>query len=402
MTAPTLPAAADLKVDPTAEPDRAAASAASRVRDSRFELLRLLAMLLIVAHHFSVHCGVNFPALKDLDTLTVCNVIFATFLAAGGKVGVFLFAAITGYFLVHKTGHLSSLIRLLALTSFYSMAFYLWALYTHRAELGFSLTVQMLLPPLSNMYWFVTAYTLLYLLTPLINPALRLMNRTQFLAILLIFGFIWYVLPSLLFTPTLHQPLFFETEFTTLFYAYLAGAFAARFKPELSGRFLVTALLLSLAATLLYLTACELHALPRTEVYFIWYWGTAFNSVLVLATALSIFFIFTRLQVFHSPFINALGPLMLGVYLIHDNYFVRPLLWHELAPLSRHLTEPTFWAFALMSIAVVFILATAAESLRAALLHPLNYLCAPLYRRLDAWWFTLNELRLPPHSQTTT
>lgn len=368
----------------------------SAARDSRFELLRLTAMLLIVAHHFCVHSGVDFASLKGLDTYGIVNVIFATFLASGGKVGVFLFAAITGYFLVQKNGHLSSLIRLFALTSSYSIAFYLWALYTHRTEPDLAQTLLVIIPELSTMYWFVTAYTLLYLLTPLINPALRLMSRRQFLIVLWIFAILWYVLPTLLCTAALHQPLFYETEFTTLFYAYLTGAFAARFKPELSTRFWAAVLILSLSATVLYLSASEFHALPRTEVYFIWYWGIAFNFLPVLTTALSIFALFTRLRIFHSPLINALGPLMLGVYLIHDNFFVRPLLWQELFPLREHLNELYFWAYALGSIAVVFVIATALEAVRAALVRPLNRLAAPLYQRADTAWSQLNELRLPP------
>lgn len=58
-------------------------------RQSNIECLRILAMLLIVAHHFSVHGGGNF-----LEQFTT-NYVWTEFISSGGKVGVNLFVLIT-------------------------------------------------------------------------------------------------------------------------------------------------------------------------------------------------------------------------------------------------------------------------------------------------------------------
>ena len=66
-----------------------------RLRQSNIELLRIVSMIMIVAHHFSVHGNFKFP----IDTLTV-NRLWTQFIQMGGKIGVDIFVLISGYFLV--------------------------------------------------------------------------------------------------------------------------------------------------------------------------------------------------------------------------------------------------------------------------------------------------------------
>lgn len=70
-------------------------------RDSNIELLRIFSMILIVAHHFSLH-GV----LKEFPENPLANQSVTSFLAqviqSGGKAGVTLFIIISGYFMVQS------------------------------------------------------------------------------------------------------------------------------------------------------------------------------------------------------------------------------------------------------------------------------------------------------------
>ena len=52
------------------------------LRQSNIELLRIVAMVLIVAHHFAVHGGFDFP----LANITV-NRLWIQFIQIGGKIG---------------------------------------------------------------------------------------------------------------------------------------------------------------------------------------------------------------------------------------------------------------------------------------------------------------------------
>lgn len=76
------------------------------VRQSNFELLRIVAMLMIVAHHLAVHgvqhCHDAELAYKAYNAGNAVNRIFASVLIPGGGAGVALFFMITGFFLCRK------------------------------------------------------------------------------------------------------------------------------------------------------------------------------------------------------------------------------------------------------------------------------------------------------------
>lgn len=76
------------------------------MRESNIELLRIVLMVLIIMHHFSVHGTFAFT-----PELTF-NKVFLQVFGLGGKAGVVAFVMITGYFMVsssfklHKFGKL--------------------------------------------------------------------------------------------------------------------------------------------------------------------------------------------------------------------------------------------------------------------------------------------------------
>lgn len=65
-------------------------------RDSNIELLRIIAMCLIIFHHMALNTGI-------VDGYTVNgNMIFGIIGGIGGKIGVVIFLLITGYFSINK------------------------------------------------------------------------------------------------------------------------------------------------------------------------------------------------------------------------------------------------------------------------------------------------------------
>lgn len=73
-----------------------------RIRQSNFELLRIIAMLLIVLHHSMIHGTLTTPGKVVLDTGNPFTFGIYNFLAFGGKVGVYIFVLITGYFMINS------------------------------------------------------------------------------------------------------------------------------------------------------------------------------------------------------------------------------------------------------------------------------------------------------------
>lgn len=86
-------------------------------RDSGIELFRIIAMLLIVAHHYVVNSG-----LLDLVAKTqemTMNSIFLLIYGAFGKIGINWFVMITGYFMCKQTLTVKKFLKLFLQVEFY-------------------------------------------------------------------------------------------------------------------------------------------------------------------------------------------------------------------------------------------------------------------------------------------
>lgn len=96
----------------------------AKTRQSNFELVRIIAMLMIVASHLACH-GVQHVlaaenAYSDYNAASLFNSLFTSFLNPGGPIGVALFFMLTGYFVCRKD---SCSVKKVALQSaFYSFA----------------------------------------------------------------------------------------------------------------------------------------------------------------------------------------------------------------------------------------------------------------------------------------
>ena len=70
----------------------------SKQRDSNLELFRIIAMFLIVAHHYVVNSGLTLPEGPLATDPLSWRSIFLLLFGAWGKTGINCFMMITGYF----------------------------------------------------------------------------------------------------------------------------------------------------------------------------------------------------------------------------------------------------------------------------------------------------------------
>lgn len=88
-----------------------------RERNSNIELLRIIAMLLIVMHHFSVH-GLG----KELPYCLNRYIAGTTIL--GGKFGVAIFVLISGYYMCRSRFTVKKLLKIWGQVAFYSLSIF--------------------------------------------------------------------------------------------------------------------------------------------------------------------------------------------------------------------------------------------------------------------------------------
>ena len=183
------------------QPDKVTGRSA---RSLNIEVLRILAMLLVVYCHMIIHVdftnGVSrivlpmYPGWKSAISFTIMQY---------GQVGVSIFFMISGYFLVKKqfswrrifsTWFQMFLYAVLCLgiaiiaKQFQPLPFGTNELLSGSQTLG--TVLWSLCPFLYNSYWFIDVYILMLLLSPFINTVYTHMSQKQILALIALLMFI--------------------------------------------------------------------------------------------------------------------------------------------------------------------------------------------------------------------
>lgn len=291
----------------------------AKSRNSNFEILRIFAMILIIAHHFSVHGAFNF----GVEELSI-NRFWIQLLQMGGKLGVNIFVLITGYFSIKAEKiRIEKILSFCGQLIFYAVLIYL--IFAYFTDLPFA-TVSFLrafFPITYDEWWFASAYFVLYLFSPYINRFLGSLSRADYRKLLMLMGFLWCVIPTV--TDQLYQ----SNHLIWFIFLYSLAGYLKLYPLRRSHRPLFyfaiaagAALLTFLSAVLLdYAEAAGLKLLSRATYFF------DLQKAPMLLIALALFLGFAQATPRYIKAINVFSSAMFGVYLIHDHDYVRKFLW---------------------------------------------------------------------------
>ena len=300
-------------------------------RDSNFELLRIVCMLLIIMYHFAVHGGYimgNYTIISDF--------IFSLFYS-GGKLGVALFVMITGYYMIkEKKNKNSKLVELELQVLFYSIFLFLIFALFFGYHINFSSCVKFFFPNIFKIYWFFSGYFFLYLCIPYLNKLLLSLSKGEFIKLLIIGLVFFFIIPSIVIYSNK------ITETVYLFYYYLIGAFIRLYKNEIKGKYRYLFIFLLFYLSISFVTI-YLGYLSNYNGYlkdFI-YSFSGISSILLFVCCISLFFFFKNINISYNRVINFLSSMSFGVYLFHEHPFVRKLLWQSIFPAYKVLNYNT-------------------------------------------------------------
>ena len=161
-------------------------------RQLNFELLRVISMVLILLHHYSLYGG-----LVDLERIGA-NKIVGLVINMGGKLGAIIFVLISGYFMIEKSFKIKKLLKLIFETIFYSLAIGLILMITNHINFSIKIIIKSILPISYNQYWFITFYVGVYIFSPFINKLAASMNRREYKILLFISCITLVVLPTII------------------------------------------------------------------------------------------------------------------------------------------------------------------------------------------------------------
>ena len=164
-------------------------------RDSNIELLRVLCMLLLIAHHLVVHGGVI--GLEGMPN----NRIIALLVLPAGKICFNCFVAISTWYLVRSSVRGTKFIKVWLQVLFYNLLM-LGLTVALGQELGENVTWRQWLgacfPILGNSHGYAASYLAFYLLVPFLKLLAERINKRQngFLILLLALTCLLYTSPS--------------------------------------------------------------------------------------------------------------------------------------------------------------------------------------------------------------
>lgn len=310
-------------------------------RNSSIEFLRIISMFLIVLHHYAVHGTFNCMQYSDTyrDTLKVN--LCLNFL---GKLGVVLFVMIGAFFLCEKRFNFRRPIALIINMLFYSFGIYLLLPYFiggSSQELE-SIDKVWLPFPLPSGYWFLYAYIFMLLMMPCLNLIIRNFSRKKLLLIIACLFILWSLIPTGLeiFKGKMDtSPDYFGYSVGGYFvFIYLVAAYIRKYS-----RFLTSNIKVIIATMLLMICiGFGIFSLHNSYGYNILFAFCQVNSPLVIIFAGLVFSIFKNIT-FHSLPINFISKSMFGVYLIHEDSFIRPIIWQQFISSQKYASSPLLY-----------------------------------------------------------
>lgn len=289
-------------------------------RMANFELLRCIAMMMVIVLHFLVKGGVisplSSPSMQGFEYL-------GWFFESLCVVAVNVYMLISGYFLVESSFSFKKLFRLWLQVWVYSVGIGLVSYLTgYSPEGGYNIyyLARLLFPISKNHYWFMTAYFYMMLFAPILAAGVKKLSKKQFQTILLLllvaFSGIKSILPMNLETDSKgYDVIWYLCVFLTAAYIRLYGIPFFKNKTRSFVTYFVCCgaiFAVSFALRAVYLKTGKGQAILSFCYHY--------NHILVLVAAVALFYGFSHISIKEGAFnrmICAISPLTLGVYLLH-------------------------------------------------------------------------------------
>lgn len=347
-----------------------------------FEILRLVAMMTIVLLHCYAHGFFYLNTTTDSNLITfsltsvtdACLYVFHQCVIIASGMGVDMLVMITGYFMITSRPRWDKVPVIWFQTMFYCVVIY--AILVGAGVYDFSLKDfgAQFVPVYNGSYWFVTKYIGLIALAPFVNIMVRNLSRLQYRALLLVLLAMDFEIMC-----SFGYGKYFSGDCTLFHLAtvYLLAGYIRIHPVDITAKKSFIAFCLSVAAIFLLTMLYEEYLNYRLNQP---YGHVALTCALVSKNGLPIFtsFLFfvwiSKLKVKRNWFTNALvrmAPYTFGVYLIHDNDYIRRLLWDSVV---QHADVHSLWSVAYIPAAgaTIFIACVGIDFLRKKLFDVLR------------------------------
>lgn len=300
-------------------------------RNIGLDILRIIAMFMVVFLHVlgkgkfisNANNEEYYRVMLLLETICI--------------VAVNCYVLITGYFQVKSKFKVKKVIKIWIKVVFYSIVIYGILLLFGQVKISIKDCIKSFLPILTNEYWFVNCYILLYILSPFINKLIESLNKKEFQKLLIILLIVFCAFTSIL-------PSSFTFDKTGgygiiwFIVLYLVGAYIRLYvnfnyenRKNLIGFFLISAFNYLLILIMEYI--CGKFQVMNMSAKLLKY-----NFITVFLASVFLFSYFKNMEAKNSKIINIvskIASLTFGVYIIHEQVVLRGILYLDILNLDR-------------------------------------------------------------------
>ena len=325
------------------------------------ELLRIVAMLLIVFHHFAVHSGIDYSTFS-------ANNAFLTIAEFGGKIGVNIFVLITGYFSCTSKFTVKRIVKLIVATEFYSILLMVMSVIFQAQVLSKTLLIKGVFPLIfGDGYWFVSAYIILYALSPILNLAINKLSKNYMTFIILFLLSVYCILPKTI--GVLKRVNDYGVSTVIWFVIiYLIGAYFRKYSFPIFEHIKIATI------SLIGLLSITFSA----KVYLLYNGGvssgifgkllgvladSSLYSVMSLAISVLFFIVFSKINIKANTVVLSVAKSTFGIYLIHDNVLFRDFLWSNIIQTGKMYQYEWFALYAICAVVLLFIVCSVIDIL---------------------------------------
>lgn len=341
-------------------------------RNTGINLFKLFSMFMIALLHVLGMGGITGAAAGTSSYYPVYLMQNAAFCAVN------CYALVSGYLMLGKKIKPSRITELWFEVFFYSVSISAIMMIVYRDLFSARNIVYAVTPIISNQYWYMTSYFMMYLFVPMMNKFADAANKKVFTATIVV------ILVLTTGSLMIKQDGFRLNDGYSpiwLMIMYLVGAYMKKFNVGAKMKKWL-ALLLYVISSLCSFILCVfskklLKIMLGNDISYL-----SYTSPFVVLSAIFLFIFFSKLKFGKKmeKFINYITPAALGVYLIHTHPLVFNKLMKDIAmPLVNHGTAAMIFGSIAMALAV-FIICIVIDLLRIQLfrLIRINALCKKL------------------------
>lgn len=321
-------------------------------RETNIELYRIYCMFFIIFGHLYGYLHIN----SDWPFSLLTNLL--------GCCGVDGFVFITGYFLVNAKFKMERVFRVLIEATFYTVAINIVLMIAGSKEVTtFELLKSFwILGPTHFNMWFITKYLALLVIQPILSKIACSFTKRQYqvaLAVILllnldfIYGFPFGGLFGGPWTLMWFVCIFFVAGYVRL---YGLGKFGTSLRWNVALFFILGTISLILSD------------FPTISL--------AYNSPITFAKSVVAFLIFKNYKIRRGDVIHSISPHILSVYIIHQHWWLIPVITTFTASIMPERTSPLLMPFLLIVASAIFMACICIDKLRMLLFRyiSLDYL----------------------------